>query len=143
MLRRPPRFTLTDTRFPYTTLFRSLLCCVICEWGSEDRQEQGTQECFQPADEEAEVVAGGGEDGVGVVAVAALEIVALHAVLGLDVADDGLDGGAPFHLSADGLGDPAHLNSQPPGSMPPTSRPARPPRRTHTSRSREDRAPAE
>src|SRR3546814_16792138 len=65
-----------------------LLCCVICEWGSEDRQEQGTQECFQPADEEAEVVAGGGEDGVGVVAVAALEIVALHAVIGLDVADD-------------------------------------------------------
>src|SRR3546814_8046881 len=23
MIRRPPRFTLTDTRFPYTTLFRS------------------------------------------------------------------------------------------------------------------------
>src|SRR3546814_5289420 len=98
-----------------------LLGCVICEWGSEDRQEQGTQECFQPADEEAEVVAGGGEDGVGVVAVAALEIVALHAVLGLDVADDGLDGGAPFHLAADGLGDPAHLTSQPPRSEEHTS----------------------
>src|SRR3546814_5388836 len=100
------------------------VCCVICEWGSEDRQEQGTQECFQPADEEAEVVAGGGEDGVGVVAVAALEIVALHAVHGLDVADDGLDGGAPFHLAADGLGDPAHLASQSPGRMTATSRPA-------------------
>src|SRR3546814_5276916 len=24
MIRRPPRFTRTDTRFPYTTLFRSL-----------------------------------------------------------------------------------------------------------------------
>src|SRR3546814_17335266 len=99
------------------------VCSSDLEWGSEDRQEQGTQECFQPADEEAEVVAGGGEDGVGVVAVAALEIVALHAVLGLDVADDGLDGGAPFHLAADGLGEPAHLTSQTPGSMTPTQRP--------------------
>src|SRR3546814_2633442 len=39
--------------------------------------------------------------------------VALHAVLGLDVADDGLDGGASFHLAADGLGDPAHLAGDP------------------------------
>src|SRR3546814_16385360 len=119
MLRRPPRFTLTDTRFPYTTLFRSLLCCVICEWGSEDRQEQGTQECFQPADEEAEVVAGGGEAGVGVVAVAALEIVALHAVRGLDVADEGLAGGAPCHRAADGVGAPAHLTHPHPAGMHP------------------------
>src|SRR3546814_17355398 len=28
MIRRPPRSTRTDTRFPYTTLFRSL-----CPWG--------------------------------------------------------------------------------------------------------------
>src|SRR3546814_4097624 len=27
MIRRPPRSTRTDTRFPYTTLFRSLLVC--------------------------------------------------------------------------------------------------------------------
>src|SRR3546814_18677012 len=26
MIRRPPRSTRTDTRFPYTTLFRSRLC---------------------------------------------------------------------------------------------------------------------
>src|SRR3546814_17857963 len=26
MFRRPPRSTLTDTLFPYTTLFRSLMC---------------------------------------------------------------------------------------------------------------------
>src|SRR3546814_19660163 len=26
MIRRPPRSTLTDTLFPYTTLFRSLFC---------------------------------------------------------------------------------------------------------------------
>src|SRR3546814_4231654 len=32
MIRRPPRFTRTDTLFTYTTLFRSLLhmACVIC-----------------------------------------------------------------------------------------------------------------
>src|SRR3546814_8186285 len=28
MIRRPPRSTLTDTPFPYTTLFRSCLCLV-------------------------------------------------------------------------------------------------------------------
>src|SRR3546814_11836722 len=28
MIRRPPRSTRTDTLFPYTTLFRSLLRCV-------------------------------------------------------------------------------------------------------------------
>src|SRR3546814_3913040 len=31
MIRRPPRSTRTDTRFPYTTLFRSL-----CPWGRKD-----------------------------------------------------------------------------------------------------------
>src|SRR3546814_10927127 len=29
MLRRPPRSTRTDTLFPYTTLFRSLVCFLI------------------------------------------------------------------------------------------------------------------
>src|SRR3546814_20931029 len=28
MIRRPPRSTRTDTLFPYTTLFRSILCAV-------------------------------------------------------------------------------------------------------------------
>jgi hypothetical protein len=48
----------------------------------------------EPADEASEVVAGGGEDGVGGVAAPESEIVAAHAVLGLEMADDGLDGGA-------------------------------------------------
>ena len=43
------------------------------------------------------------------VALAALEIVAVHAVLGLEVADRRLDGGAPPHLAADGGGDTPHL----------------------------------
>src|SRR3546814_11876975 len=43
MIRRPPRSTLTDTLFPYTTLFRSLFlvrgvilltqrCCTVCRF---------------------------------------------------------------------------------------------------------------
>src|SRR3546814_7933462 len=31
MIRRPPRSTRTDTLFPYTTLFRSLVLCVVAE----------------------------------------------------------------------------------------------------------------
>src|SRR3546814_8387842 len=30
MIRRPPRSTRTDTLFPYTTLFRSQKCCLLC-----------------------------------------------------------------------------------------------------------------
>jgi hypothetical protein len=47
----------------------------------------------EPADQAAEVVAGGGEDGVGGVAPTVPEIVAAHAVLGFEMADDGFDGG--------------------------------------------------
>src|SRR3546814_14996366 len=32
MIRRPPRSTRTDTLFPYTTLFRSLLAQAVGEW---------------------------------------------------------------------------------------------------------------
>src|SRR3546814_6651044 len=31
MIRRPPRSTLTDTRFPYTTLFRSVIAATASE----------------------------------------------------------------------------------------------------------------
>jgi len=81
--------------------------------GSGEQLDQGTPKRCEPAQEQAEVVAGGGEDGVAAVAVAALEIVPVHAVLGLDVADDGLDGGAALHLAADGGGDAADLAGDP------------------------------
>ena len=61
--------------------------------GEECVQEQ-TQQKPEPADEAAEVVAGGGEDGVGCVAATEPEIIAAHAVLGFEMADDGLDGGS-------------------------------------------------
>src|SRR5690349_21210277 len=59
------------------------------------------------------VIAGRGEDGVDAVADAAFEIVAVHAVLGLDVADDGLDSRTTFHLAPDGSRDSADLPRDP------------------------------
>ena len=46
----------------------------------------------EPADQAAEVVAGGGKDGIVGIALAEPEIVATHAVLGFEMADNGLDG---------------------------------------------------
>src|SRR3546814_10851631 len=43
MILRPPRSTRTDTLFPYTTLFRSLL-----ESGSEGREVAGTPDYMSP-----------------------------------------------------------------------------------------------
>jgi hypothetical protein len=45
------------------------------------------QQELQPAEETPEVVAGGGEDGVGGVALAVPEIVPAHSMLGFEVAD--------------------------------------------------------
>src|SRR3546814_17741338 len=33
MIRRPPRYTRTDTLFPYTTLFRSIKMSAMPAWG--------------------------------------------------------------------------------------------------------------
>jgi len=46
----------------------------------------------QPGEDEAEVVADGGEDDVGGIALAALEMAATEVPIGLHVADHGLDG---------------------------------------------------
>ena len=59
-----------------------------------ERHDAGTQKLCQPAEQQAEVVAGSGEDGVDAVALGPLEIVAAHAVLGLEMADDRLDSSA-------------------------------------------------
>ena len=69
--------------------------------GSEERGDQGAQKGFEPSEEKAEIVAGGGENGVGAVAVAALEVIAVRAMLGLDVADHRLDRGWAPHLAAE------------------------------------------
>ena len=75
--------------------------------------DDGTQEFCEPPQEQAEVEAGRGEDGVDAVADAAFEIVAVHAVLGLDVADDGLDSRTTLHLAPDGSRDAADLPRDP------------------------------
>src|SRR3546814_2214534 len=49
MLRRPPRSTRTDTRFPYTTLFRSLAQHVGGKTGKGDAKHE-TIEFAQRAD---------------------------------------------------------------------------------------------
>lgn len=48
------------------------------------------------------VVAGGGEGGACAVVFSALEAVSFHAVLSLEMADDGLDGGTALRLTPDG-----------------------------------------
>ena len=61
----------------------------------------------------AEVVAGCCEHGVDAVAIAALEMIAAHSVVILEMADHGLDGSAAARLAADGFGDPADLAADP------------------------------
>jgi hypothetical protein len=62
---------------------------------------------IEPAQEQAEVEAGGCEHGIDPVAISAFEIVATHPMIVLEMADHGLDGGATAHLATDGFGDPA------------------------------------
>ena len=64
------------------------------------------QQRLQPAEEATEVVASGGEDGIGGIALAAPEVVPAHAMLGFEMADDRLDGRAAAQLAFD-LGPPA------------------------------------
>ena len=59
------------------------------------------QENPEPADEAAEVVADGGKDGVIGVAAPEPEIVAAHAMLGFEMADDRLDGGPAAEFALD------------------------------------------
>lgn len=71
--------------------------------------DQERQKILQPPEQEGEVVAGGGQDGVEGVALLAGEVVAGHSVFALDMADDGLDRRPPPHLALDGWGDAALL----------------------------------
>lgn len=83
-------------------------------WRSpEGDSDQGAQKVLEPSQEQSEVVAGGGEDGVDSVTVAALEVVAFHAVFGLDAANHRLDRGPALYLAANGLGHPACLAGDP------------------------------
>ena len=67
----------------------------------KESDEDAAQQEPEPSDQAAEVVADGGEDGVGGVAPTVPEIVAAHAVLGFEMADDRLDGGPAAQLAFD------------------------------------------
>ena len=57
----------------------------------QERGQDQAQENPQPGEEQAEVVTDGGEDCVGGIAVAALEIAAPEMAIILHVPDDGFD----------------------------------------------------
>lgn len=67
----------------------------------------------EPSQEQTEVVSGRGEDGVDAVPVAAVGIIAVHAVLGLNMADERLDSRATLHLATDGTRDAADQTRDP------------------------------
>jgi hypothetical protein len=78
---------------------------LLSGWSGPKRCHEGEEHVAQqkpePADQAAEIVAGGGEDGVGSIAPTEPEIVSAHAVLGFEMADDGLDGGPAAQLAFD------------------------------------------
>ena len=65
--------------------------------------DQGVQKPLEPAQEQAEVVSGGGENGVNAVPISALEIIATHSMVVLEMADHGLNSGTTAHAAADDL----------------------------------------
>ena len=74
---------------------------------------------------------GRGEHGVDGVAAGIGKVIAAHAVMLLEMADDGLNGGTPFELALDLRRDAALLAagvdltaSSPPSGSPPPSSPA-------------------
>ena len=58
-------------------------------------------------------VFGGGENGVNAVPISALEIIATHSMVVLEVADHGLDGSSASHLAANDFCDAADLAANP------------------------------
>ena len=80
-----------------------------CVWPRGHRFDPRAQKQPQPRQQTAEVVAGGGEQGVDGVAFGALEIVAVYAVVRFGVADDGLDRRASAQIALDGVSDAAFL----------------------------------
>src|SRR5262249_52714779 len=66
-----------------------------------ERNQDSEQQKPQPCEEAAEVVARGGEHGVDGVAAGVGKVIAAHAVVFLEMADDGFNGGTPFELAFD------------------------------------------
>ena len=63
----------------------------------------------EPGQDESEVVADGGEDDIGGIALAALEMAAAEVTVGLHVSDHGLDSAAASQFALDDAEDAALL----------------------------------
>jgi len=61
--------------------------------------EDLAQQKPEPTDQATEVVADGGQDGIGGISLAVPEIIAVHSMVCFEVADHRLDGGAPSQLA--------------------------------------------
>src|SRR6202021_3447450 len=102
---RDPKTREILTRRPLRSCFEHWL-------GSDGIEERGQDEApkgSQPDEDAAEVVADGGEDDVGGIAGAAFEVAAADVAFGLEVSDDGLDGGAAAQFALDDTEDAALL----------------------------------
>ena len=77
----------------------------LCFGDGDDWGQPGEQTDRQPGQQLAEVVAGGGQHGVGGVAEGVGESVSAHPVLGLVMADSRLDRGAAAQVAFDHLVD--------------------------------------
>src|ERR1700736_3241839 len=75
-----------------------------------DRDQEEAQKRPQPGEDSSEVVADGGEDGIGGVSGTTFEITATEVTLGFQVADHGLDGGASSQFAFDDAEDAALLS---------------------------------
>ena len=78
-------------------------------FGSTEGVEQEGAQKRQPFEQAPEVVTGGGDDDVGRVAGGIGEVVSAHAVIGLQMPDDRLDGGTASQFAFDLFGDAPSL----------------------------------
>ena len=81
--------------------------------GEPGELDDGAQKESQPAEQQAQVVTGGGQEGVHAIAREAGEVVAVHSMVALHMADHRFDRRAASHLPADGTADPARLAGNP------------------------------
>ncbi|MGY3225005.1 hypothetical protein ACVIM5_005612 [Bradyrhizobium sp. USDA 4512] len=74
-----------------------------------ERDQQQAQKFSEPGEDATEVVSDGGENDVGGIAGAALEVAPAEVSFGFEVSDDGLNGGAAAQLTLDGAENTALL----------------------------------